>query len=76
MYPFKGSDSKRKSYVLYMNECLRVECAKYGYLFIDIYDAYCDSDGYMNMKMSDGSTHIQQPRYLAEFIQRNFGQNK
>ena len=71
VYPFKGEDEARKSYILYMNKLLAAGCKKRGYLFVDVYEDYCDKDGYMNISMSDGSTHIGCVLPLQRFVERN-----
>jgi hypothetical protein len=70
-YPYLGSDKNRKDYVLYMNEKLLEKCKEKKFVFINIYDKYCDENGFLNKKLSDGSVHIKNPKYLEEFIIHN-----
>ena len=56
--PFLGTSEERKSYVLYFNEKLKEKCIEYKFLFFDIYDKYTDSNGFLDMSMSDYTVHI------------------
>jgi hypothetical protein len=47
-YPYNGSDEERKNYHLYMNEMLKKYTKIEGWTFFDIYDHYCDKDGFLN----------------------------
>jgi hypothetical protein len=67
-YPFLGTDEDRKSYVLYFNQMLRERCKEYNFLFVDIYNKYVDKDGYLDRKLSDGTVHIGQGKFLEEFL--------
>lgn len=70
-YPFIGSDIARRIAVRYMNHRLSVSCKEKGFIFIDLYDSYCDKEGYLNKEMSDGSVHIGDTAPLISFIQKN-----
>jgi hypothetical protein len=63
-YPLVGSDEERLAYATYMNRKLRES----GYVFLDIYDRFCDSEGYMDMSKSDGYVHIADEKPLVEWI--------
>jgi hypothetical protein len=65
-FPFLGSDDERLSYVKYMNNKL----SESEFIFIDVYDKYCDSEGFMNMKLSDGHVHIAEEKYLVEWVNK------
>ena len=71
-YPRRGSDEDRKAYTLYMNEKLKTGCKERDFLFIDIYDQYCDADGFLVMDVrSDGDVHIADVGPLVTFIKEN-----
>lgn len=67
-YPFLGNDEDRKSYVLYFNKCLKEKCKKYNWIFFDVYNSYCDNNGYLNKKFSDGNVHIKNGIFMSKFI--------
>jgi len=67
-YPFEGTDNERKSVTLHMNLKLKEYCKKYNYVFLDVYDKYCDKDGYLNKELSDGHVHIKNGIYIQEFL--------
>ena len=66
-YPFSGTDDERKMYVTYMNQQMRDKCNQYGFIFFDLFDAYCD-DGFLKREMSDGHVHIKNTQPLIDFI--------
>lgn len=68
-FPFLGTDEERLQYCLYMNKKLLQGCIKYNYSFIDLYDDYCDVDGFLRRDMSDGHVHIKDTVPLIRFIQ-------
>lgn len=67
-YPRAGTGERRREIVIYMNDKLREQCKIYNYIFLDVYDKYCDSEGYINMKYSDGCSHIKYPGFIVEFL--------
>jgi hypothetical protein len=69
-YPFLGSDEYRKAYHLYFNSRLKEKCAEYGFIFFDIYDKYCDENGFLNKQLSDGIVHIGNGIFIREFIEQ------
>ena len=64
-FPFLGSDEERLSYVKYMNK--KLSESEFG--FIDVYDKYADSDGFLNMAYSDNHVHIADPIFIIEWLQ-------
>lgn len=68
-YPYLGTDEERKTYVEYFNEILKKYCLLKNYIFIDIYEQYQDETGFLNSKLSDGSVHIKNPKYIKKFIE-------
>jgi hypothetical protein len=67
-WPFLGTNEERLLYHRYFNKCVADECAKRGYVFVDIFDKYADENGFLREDLSDGITHIKDPQYLKEFI--------
>jgi hypothetical protein len=64
-FPFVGTDEERLSYVKYMNQKLRES----GYPLVDIYDKYSDADGFLLMDLSDYHVHIENEKYLLEWVE-------
>jgi hypothetical protein len=67
-FPFIGSDEQRKSNCLFMNQLLKELSKENFFGFIDIYDKYIDEDGFLDMRLSDGSVHIDDETYLKQYI--------
>ena len=67
--PALGTDKERKSYTEYMNSKLKELCKRYGYMFIDVYDKYCNEKGYLKLELSDTNCHIRNPIYIEEFLE-------
>jgi hypothetical protein len=68
-FPFLGSDEERLSYVQYINKKLKES----EFFLVDIYNKYCDKDGFLNMSLSDNHVHIANEKFLAEFIAQHRG---
>lgn len=64
----EGDGENRKTVTIYLNNKLREYCEKYNYIFFDIHDKYCDSEGYLSRELSDDSFHIGNPIYYYEFL--------
>lgn len=67
-FPFLGSNSERRMYVLYFNKCLKEKCAEYNFIFFDVYEQYIDYRGYLRKELSDDNVHISDGRYITNFI--------
>lgn len=65
-FPFVGEDHERLAYVRYMNDRLRES----EFTFVDVYDKYCDSEGFLRMDLSDGHVHIADEKPLVEWIKQ------
>ncbi len=71
VYPILGTDEERKTYFLYFNEKLKEKCIQYNYIFFDIYNKYCDDEGFLKKELSDNGIHIGNGIYITEFIKNN-----
>lgn len=67
-HPFMGTDEERKTYVEYFNLKCNEYCQKYKYIFFNVYDKYCDSNGYLNKSYSDNNVHVLVPIYIEHFL--------
>ena len=75
-FPFYGTDEERKSAGLYVNLKLKEYCIKYNHIFLDIYDKYCDDNGFLNPTMKDHQVHIKENVYIVEFLNNLINQEK
>lgn len=64
-FPFVGTDEERLTYTKYMNEKLRGS----KYTFVDVYDKYADSEGFLNQELAMHGIHIKDNRYLLEWVE-------
>jgi hypothetical protein len=71
IFPALGDDDQRSEYTKYMNKKLKEFCEKHSYIFFDVYEKYCDENGFLNVKYSDGNCHVSDPIYIQEFIINN-----
>lgn len=69
--PQLGSDQDRKSFALYFNKKIKEKCNENNWIFVDVYDKYCDDNGFLRKDLSDGEIHITNPIFLREFILKN-----
>jgi hypothetical protein len=68
---WKGSNEERIKYHIYFNKKLKELCIKHGYMFLDIYDKYCNSDGFLKRELSDNNIHIDNAIFIKEFLVNN-----
>ena len=57
-FPFAGNDNDRLLYVKTMNQELKKMCEEEGFLFMDLYNNYCDAEGFMSGDLAASSDHI------------------
>jgi hypothetical protein len=70
-WPHIGSNEERKIITLYANSKLREYSQKYKYIFFDVYDNYCDKDGFLNPELSDTTLiHIGNGVYMEKFLKK------
>ena len=69
--PWKGSNEERMKYHLYFNKKIKDLCIKNNYIFMDVYDRYCDSNGFLKRELSDYNVHIKNSIYIKEFLIEN-----
>lgn len=70
-FPFTGSDIERREYNKLVNDLLKVKCAYNNIGFIDIFEKYCDCDGFLDMRLSDGTVHIDDEKFLKEWVENH-----
>lgn len=63
-FPFVGTNEERLDSVRYMNNRLRSS----GFVFVDVYDKYCDAEGFLRMDMSDNHVHIADEKPLIRWL--------
>lgn len=57
-FPFRGSDQDRSRYTRKLNSRLQEKCKEKDIIYINVYDAYKDEDGFLKKEDSDGGVHI------------------
>lgn len=67
-FPYLGTDEERRNYVQYFNAKLSAACALHGYIFVDVYEKYADSDGFLRKDLSDGNVHILDGCHISDFL--------
>jgi len=68
-YPHDGTDEERKTVTLYMNAKLKEYCKKYNYIYLDVYDEYCDDDGFLNLELAN-HIHIKNNVHIINFLKK------
>jgi len=64
--------------VLYMNEKLKEYCNKNNYIFVDVYNSYCDKDKFLlqyDNSLLGNDIHISNGIYVKEFLLKNLMNN-
>jgi hypothetical protein len=69
--PATGTDEDRKKYSEYMNLKLKESCDINGFVFLDVYDKYCNENRYLKLELSDTNCHVKDPIFITEFIKNN-----
>ena len=69
-FPHLGTNEERKQYVLYFNKCIKKKCEENNWLFFDIYNDYCDDDGFLPKNIIWGDVHIFDGCHQIEFIKK------
>ncbi len=69
-FPILGRDTERKNYNYLLNENLKKVCNEYGIGFIDVTKEYSDTEGYLDMRLSDGTVHIDNPKFLLTYLEK------
>ena len=70
--PYIGSDEERKLYSLYFNQKCKEKCKENNFIFVDVYENYMDSNGYLRKDLSDDNVHIRDGTFLKEFVTSHF----
>ena len=68
-FPFLGTNEDRLQYTKYFNSKLKECCNTYNFIFIDIYNNYCDNNGFLDLHKSDNSVHIIDGNYLKHYLE-------
>lgn len=70
-FPYLGTNEERKMYTLYFNKMLKQYCDLHNFIFFDVYDKYCDTEGFLNSKYKDNSVHIKDGIFIKEYMDNN-----
>lgn len=67
-FPFLGTDEERKGYHEYVNKCLGKLCDENNLIFINPYEKYCDSNGFLSKELADQDSfiHIKNEKFIKE----------
>ena len=57
--------------MLFFNKKLKEKCIENNYIFFDVYNNYCDKNGFLIKELSDGRVHIKNGMYITNFIKNN-----
>ncbi|UPA22778.1 SGNH/GDSL hydrolase family protein [Candidatus Peribacteria bacterium] len=69
----QGTDEERSRYTYRLNQQLQSLAALHGLPYIDTYSRYKDTDGMLIYPLSDGKTHIKDPRGMRQCLRQTFG---
>lgn len=67
-FAYQGTPQEIRGYTLRMNALLKEMCQRHDWIFMDIYDAYCNEHGFLNMDLADSSLHIKNPVHMENFL--------
>ena len=51
-----------------MSKGVKEKCKENNWIFFDVYDSYCDNNGYLSKNLSDGNVHIKNGIFIKKFI--------
>jgi lysophospholipase L1-like esterase len=71
-HPVISSPDERNRYVRILNQCLKEICEKNKIIYVDIYDKYKNSDGFLVPEMSDYMCHINSLKFIDEILDSLF----
>jgi hypothetical protein len=67
-FPFIGDDNQRVTYTKLVNGLLKKYCEVNNFIFLDIYDHYCEVDGTLKYELSDKCVHIEENDHIHKKI--------
>ena len=59
-----------------VNKSVTFGSYKYNYMFLDVYNKYCDDNGFLNPTMKDHQVHIKENVHIVEFLDNLIKQEK
>jgi hypothetical protein len=65
-FPFVNSDEERINYTKKMNQKIKEYCQLNNFHFLDYYDNYLNTEGTLNVELSDDICHIKKNEYILE----------
>jgi hypothetical protein len=74
-FPIIGSDDERKEVTLYTNLKLKEYCKNHNYIYFDVYNKYCDEEGFLNPILKDDYIHIKDTIHIKELLERFINEN-
>jgi hypothetical protein len=69
-FPFIGPDEDRSRYTCKINSRLKKKCEEKNLLYINIYDAYKDAEGFLPKEYSDGDVHIKDKSKIKSILEK------
>lgn len=69
-FPFIGPDEDRSRYTYKINSRLQKKCEEKNLLYINIYDAYKDAEGFLPKEYSDGDVHIKDKSKIKGILEK------